>query len=257
MSSLRTLCLTAILGGLASAASAQSPAAATPSDPTAGMTQETMPPVMDNGIYVHALLDQLEGRVGGPNPAFRWEGQAWAGTDYDKIRLKSEGWLEGHGRVEDGRHELLYDHAISSYFDLQTGIRSDLDSGTTRNWAAFGVQGLAPHFFDIEATGYLSDQGHLAARLQVSYDLLLTQRLILQPEIEANFHSKTDRGRQTGTGLPDIDAGLRLRYEISRKFAPYLGVAYEGRYGQSASFAREEGQTTQGVRFVFGIRSWF
>lgn len=253
----RILCLTAVFAGWAVAAGAQSPTASTPANPMAGMNQETMPPVMDNGIYAHALLDQLEGRVGGPDPAFRWEGQAWSGTDYDKIWLKSEGFVQNGGRVEDGRHELLYDRAVSPYFDLQAGIRSDLDSNRTRNWAAFGVQGLAPLFFDIEATGYVSDEGHLAARLAASYDLLLTQRLILQPEIEANFYSKADRGRRTGTGLTDIDAGLRLRYEISRKFAPYLGVAYEGRYGQSASFAREENEVTQGVRFVFGIRTWF
>ncbi len=119
------------------------------------------------------------------------------------------------------------------------------------------LQGLAPLFFNLEATGYVSDEGHLAARLAASYDLLLTQRLFLQPEIEANFYSKSDRGRSVGSGLSDIDAGLRLRYEISRKFAPYIGVAYEGKYGQSASFAREDGETAQGVRFVLGIRSWF
>jgi copper resistance protein B len=257
MSTLRTFCLTACLAAWAPVAGAQSPTASTPPNASDGMKQAMMPPVMDNSIYVHAMLDQFESRVGGPNPAFRWEGQAWAGTDYDKVWLKSEGFLKSHGRVEDGRHELLYDRAVSPYFDLQAGLRSDLDSNRTRNWAAFGVQGLTPLFFNIEATGYVSDEGHLAARLAASYDLLLTQRLILQPEIEANFYSKADPGRQVGSGLSDIDAGLRLRYEISRKFAPYLGVAYEGKFGQSASFARQEGETAQGVRFVFGIRSWF
>ena len=161
------------------------------------------------------------------------------------------------GRVEDGRHEFLYDRAISPYFDLQAGLRTDLDSGTTRNWAAFGFQGLLPYFFDLEATGYVSDRGHLAARLAVSYDLLITQRLILQPEAELNFYSKADPGRSIGSGLSDIDAGVRLRYEISRKFAPYLGVAYQGKFGQTADFARREGEAAQGVRFAFGIRSWF
>jgi copper resistance protein B len=249
-----------VAGALVSAApSAQAQIAPAPSSqPVLDMNQAAMmPPVMDSGIYAHAVLDQFEGRVGGPNPAFRWDGQAWIGTDYNKLWLKSEGFAQGHGRVEDGQHELLYDRAISTYFDLQAGLRSDIDSGTTRNWAAFGVQGLAPLFFDLEVTGYVSDQGHLAARVKASYDLLLTQRLILQPEAELNFYSKADPGRSVGSGLSDADAGIRLRYEISRKFAPYVGVAYQGKFGQSADFARQQGETAQGVRFVFGIRSWF
>ena len=257
MSTFQIILAAAALFGFAVAADAQT-VPATSSPPVLDMNQAArMSPVMDNGIYAHAVLDQFEGRVGGPDSAFRWDGQAWIGTDYDKIWLKSEGFAQGNGRVEDGQHELLYDHAISTYFDLQGGIRSDLDSGTTRNWAAFGLQGLAPLFFDLEATGYVSDQGHLAARVVASYDLLLTQRLILQPEAELNFYSKTDPGRAVGTGLSDVDAGLRLRYEISRKFAPYVGVAYQGKFGQSANFARREGETAQSVRLVFGIRSWF
>jgi copper resistance protein B len=237
--------------------------AQTSPDPTLQITMPgmskgaTMAPVMDNGIYAHALLDQFEGRVGGGQNAFRWEGQGWIGTDYDKIWLKSEGFARGKGGVEDGRHELLYDRAISTFVDLQAGVRTDWDSGTGRTWAAFGVQGLAPLFFDYEATGYLSDSGHAALRLAASYDLLIAQRLILQPEAEINFYSKADHGRKVGTGLSDIDAGLRLRYEISRKFAPYIGVAYVGRFGQTASFARQDGEGATAVQFLVGIRSWF
>jgi copper resistance protein B len=175
-----------------------------------------MPPVMDNGIYGHAALDQFEGRIGGGQNAFRWDGQGWIGTDYDKLWLKSEGFARGRGGVDDGRHELLYDRATSTFLDLQAGVRTDWDSGTGRTWAALGVQGLAPLFFDYEATAYLSDRGHAAVRLAASYDLLITQRLILQPEAELNFYSKADPGRKVGAGLSDIDAGLRLRYEISR-----------------------------------------
>ena len=136
-------------------------------------------------------------------------------------------------------------------------MRSDLDSRRTRNWAALGIQGLAPLFFNIEGTGYLSDQGHLAARFEASYDLLLTNRLILQPEFEINVYSKSDPARLIGAGISDIDSGLRLRYEIDRKFAPYVSVAYEEKFGQTASFARRAGESTNGVRFVFGVRSWF
>jgi uncharacterized protein involved in copper resistance len=128
--------------------------------------------------------------------------------------------------------------AVTTYFDLQGGLRSDIDSRPTRNWAAFGIQGLAPYFFDLELTGFVSGQGHLAGKLQASYDLLITQRLILQPQIELNIYSKTDPARLVGAGFSDIDSGLRLRYEFSRQFAPYLGVVYEGKFGQTANFVR-------------------
>ena len=257
MNPCKAILITAALLGGASVAHAQT-GPAMPMEPMLDTTQAAMlPPVMDNAIYAHAILDQFEGRIGGPNPAFRWDGQAWAGTDYDKIWVKSEGFAQGNGAVGDGQNELLYDHAISTYFDLQAGVRSDLDSGTTRNWAAFGIQGLAPLFFDLEATAYISDQGHMAARFVASYDILLTQRLILQPQAELNIYSKADPSRSVASGLSDIDAGIRLRYEIDRKFAPYIGVAYRGGFGQSTPLYLQQGEAAMGLRFVFGIRSWF
>jgi copper resistance protein B len=200
------------------------------------------PPVMDRPIIAHALLDQFEDRFNGANHSFRYDGQAWVGTDYDKLWLKSEGRVLDSGRFTDGLHEALYDRAITTYFDLQAGVRADIDSGPSREWGAFGIQGLAPYFFDLEATAYVSSQGHLASRLVGSYDLLLTQRLVLQPETEVNFYSKSDPGRGVGPGLSEVDTGLRLRYEFSRKFAPY---------------ARQEGESGSDLRFVFGIRAWF
>ena len=136
-------------------------------------------------------------------------------------------------------------------------VAHDIDSRPTRNFVALGIQGLAPYFFDLELTGYASNEGHLAAKLEASYDLLLTQRLILQAQIEVNLYSKADPVRMVGAGFSDIDTGLRLRYEFSRKFAPYLGVVYEGKFGQTASFARRAGESAGDVRFVFGIRTWF
>ena len=245
---------------LAGAAAAQMSPDHTPADhtPMPGMGEAgMMAPVMDREIFGHALLDRFEGRSDGRSPELHWSGQAWLGTDYDKLWIKSEGFRRRDGEVEDGRHEFLYDRALTTYFDLQAGLRSDIDSRPIRHWGAFGLQGLAPLFFNVEATGYVSDRGHLAARLEASYDLLLTQRLVLQPEIEFNFYSKSDAARLVGAGLADIDAGLRLRYEVSRKFSPYLGVAYEGQFGQTADFARRAGESTGGVRVTFGIRSWF
>ena len=136
-------------------------------------------------------------------------------------------------------------------------MRSDIDSRPTRDWAAFGIQGLAPYFFDLEVTGFVSGEGHLAAKLEASYDLLLTQQLILQPQVEFNVYSKADPARLVGAGFSDIDTGLRLRYEFSRKFAPYIGVVYQGKFGQTANFARQAGESTGDVRFAFGVRVWF
>ncbi len=208
---------------------------------------------MGDAIFAHALLDQAEGRLG---DQFRWDGQGWIGGDYDKLWIKSEG-MAGHGRVEDGQHELLYDRAITAFFDAQFGVRADLDSRASREWAAFGVQGLAPYFLDVEATAYVGDGGRIAARFRLSYDLLLTQNLILQPEAELDLYGADDPARHIGAGLSDIDTGLRLRYEISRKLAPYAGISYRGAFGGTADYARRDGESTGDMRFVVGIRAWY
>jgi copper resistance protein B len=234
MSAFRIVPFASALVVLATAAAAQTPAGSV--EPTLGLKPDAMQPVMDQGVFAHVIFNELEGRWNGSNTEFRWEGQGWIGTDYDKLWIKSEGTLQSDGTLEDGQHQFLYSRAITTYFDLQGGLRSDIDSRPTRNWAAFGIQGLAPYFFDLETTGFVSGEGHLAAKLEASYDLLLTQRLILQPQ---------------------IDTGLRLRYEFSRKFAPYIGVVYEGKFGQTANLARRAGESTGDVRLVFGVRTWF
>ena len=211
-------------------------------------------PIQDGHIYYHAVFEEFEGRYGADN-AFRWQGEAWAGTDTNRVWIKSEGEAS-NGDVEDGQHEVLYDRPVTSYFDLQAGIRTDLDSRPGRTWAALGIEGLAPLFFHVSATAYASSEGHYAGKVEGSYDLLLTQRLILQPQIEMNFYSKADPARRIGSGFADLDTGLRLRYEFSRKFAPYIGVAYEGRFGGTADFARAGGERASDVRFLAGIRAW-
>ena len=252
MSVLRVITLAAATMLPALAVAAQT--AAMQDDPQ--LVTAAIPPVMDTGIFAHAVLDQLEGRFNGANPEFRWAGQGWIGTDYDKLWIKSEGTFS-NGALTDGQQQFLYDRAVTTYFDLQGGLRSDLDSRPVRNWAALGIQGLAPYFFDLELTGYVSSEGHLAAKLAASYDVLITQRLILQPQMEINLYSKADPARPTGAGFSDIDTGLRLRYEITRNFAPYLGVVYEGKFGQTASFARQAGESTGDFRFVLCARVWF
>ena len=249
-----------LLAAGGSAASAQQTAPSGVADQTRVAPFEYvggMQPVMDNTVFTHVLLEQAEDRWNGRDHEFRYDGQAWSGTDYNKLWLKSEGTVTNPGRFEDGQHEVLYDRAVSTYFDLQAGVRVDLDSARSRTWAAFGLQGLSLYFFDVEATAYASDTGHYAGRLKASYDLPITNRLILQPEAELNFYTKSDPGRRTGTGLSDIDTGLRLRYEISRKFAPYVGVSYSGLFGQSATLAQHEGESASRVRLIFGLRTWF
>jgi copper resistance protein B len=215
------------------------------------------PPIDDRQIQFHGILDQLEDRTTGASNNFRYEGQMWAGTDYDKLYLKFEGLRQGTGKYSDGLNELLYSRAISTYFDLQTGIRVDLDGGTARTWYALGVQGLAVQFFKVEATAYVSDEGHFATKLNASYDITITNRLFLQPQAELNIYSKSDPGRGVGAGVSELDTGLRLRYEVTRKFAPYIGVVYQHAFGQTGRFSRSEGESVSDVRLVFGVRTWF
>ncbi len=236
-------------------------AQASAAQPT-GNAAATMPkmeaPMMDNQIFAHVLFNQFEGRTNGPDNKLRWDGQAWVGTDMNRLWLKSEGF-SNNNTVSDGDHEALYDRPIPHmrYFDAQVGVRADLDSDASRTWAAIGIEGLAPYYFEFAPTLYIRDGGHVAGRLAGSYDLLLTQQWIVQPEAELNFYSKDDPARRIGSGFSDLDAGVRLRYEVSRKFAPYIGFAYNGKYGGTASYSRQAGETTSDPRFIFGLRLWY
>jgi copper resistance protein B len=243
------------MGLLVCAASRSAAQSSAPDTPT--MADSMRSSMNDDPIIAHVLFDQLEGRSNGPDNELRWDGEGWAGTDHNRLWLKSEGFFNDQGKVEDGDHEVLYDRPVTTYFDLQGGLRYDLDSGPQRWWGAFGIEGLAPQFFNFQATAYARDAGHFAGRVVGSYDLLLTQRLIAQPEIEINCYSKQDPSRAVGTGLSEIDTGLRIRYELSRKFAPYVGVAYNGKFGETAGFARNEGEIVNDLRMVFGLRVWY
>jgi copper resistance protein B len=204
-------------------------------------------PMDDQQVFVHAQLDQLELRAGDGVGSFRWDGEAWAGTDTNRLVIKSEGFVTA-GTVEDGEHELLYAHPISTFFDLQAGVRYDLDSLPSRGWAAVGIEGLAPYFFKVSATAYASAAGRFAAKVTGSWEAPLTQRLILEPQIELNAYSRPDAARDVAAGLSDMDAGVRLRYEVRRKFAPYLGVTYERLLVNTEHIS--------GLRAAAGFRLW-
>lgn len=202
------------------------------------------------------LLDRVEWRNAADGDAGAWEGHAWYGGDYNKFWFKTEG-VRTRGQTEDARVELLWDRIVARWWSLQAGLRQDFGAGPPRSWAAVGAQGLAPYWFDIEATLYLGDGGRSAARFQADYELLLTQRLILQPELELNLYGKRDAQRGLGSGLSDLDLSLRLRYEFRREFAPYIGIVWSRAFGETADFRRAGGEGISDTRFVAGLRIWF
>ena len=152
---------------------------------------------------------------------------------------------------------MFYGRAFARWWDVVVGLRQDIRPGPAQTWAAFGVQGLAPYGFEVEATAYISDGGQTAARLEAEYELLLTNRLVLQPLVEVNVYGKSNAERGIGAGLGSADAELRVRYEFRREFAPYVGLAWKQRFGQTADFAPAAGATAAGFRFVAGLRLWF
>ena len=182
--------------------------------------------------------------------------QAWFGTTYNKAVVKAEGDIAKAKRKES-RTELLWGHAIAPYWDAQLGVRMDNGERPSRQWLVFGIQGLAPYWLELEATGYVGNDGRTALRLKGSYALLLTQRLILEPRAELQFYSKDDWERRIAKGLAEASAGLRLRYEISRQFAPYIGVERAGNFGRAAEGMRAAGGRVEQTRWVVGVRFWF
>ncbi len=210
----------------------------------------------DNNAYGKLMIDQLEYARNDGVESLNFDMQGWYGDDYNKIWLKAEGAHTPDGLAAT-RTELLWDHAIATYWGAQLGLRHDLGEGPVRNWLAVGVQGLAPYWFDVEATLYAGQSSRSAARLDVKYDLLVTQRLVLQPKLEFNLYGKSDPARAIGSGLADANFGLRLRYEISRQFAPYIGVNWDRKFGDTADMARSAGKPVQDRQWLIGLRMWF
>lgn len=210
----------------------------------------------DEAYSYSVLVDRLEAQRSDGATTGVYDLQGWFGRDYDRLVLKAEGDV-ARGRVQESGTELLWGHAIASYWNTQLGVRHETGEGPSRNWLAFGVQGLAPYWFDVDVTGYLGSGGRTALGLAAEYELLLTQRLVLQPRIEATLYGKADPARGLGSGLSDLNAGLRLRYEFSRQFAPYIGVERGRRFGGTADAARANGDATSDTRAVAGVRMWF
>ncbi|MCW6536230.1 copper resistance protein B [Sphingomonas lycopersici] len=188
---------------------------------------------------------------------YRWDAEGWFGGDINRFVVKSEGEGAFREGVESAEIQALYSRAIGPYFNLQAGLRYDFRPNPARTYAVVGVEGLAPYWFEVGGSLFLSNKGELLGRLEGYYDQRLTQRLVLQPRVELDFAAQDVPETRTGAGLSTAELGLRLRYEITRQFAPYIGVSYDAKAGQTARYARADGEDPTTVNFVMGTRIWF
>ena len=270
--------LAALLAGAAQGARAQGahaghgPAPAGPS--SSGITVNPGPLVGAGGAPSAAhggheallgvvLIDELEYRGGSGSGIAAWRGQAFYGGDYDKVRISTRGEYSGAERsFERAEVQLLYSRLIGYFFDAQIGVRQDIPirprEGTpARTHLVVGIQGLLPNLFELNVQGFVDHRGTVAARIEASYDIYITQRLVAEPEIELEFAANADRPARVGKGLTSFETGLRLRYEITREFAPYVGVSYERAVGETAGLYRRFGEKPEATTAVAGIRLFF
>lgn len=210
------------------------------------------------GTAYYVLGERLEYQSNEGTPLFVFEGQGWWGGDQNKFWLKTEGEYDfGADRFEEAEIQALWSRAITPYFDFQAGLRRDIKPDPSRTYGVIGIQGLAPYWFEVDAALFISGHGDVSARIEAEYDLLLTQRLILQPRTELNFAVQSVEELGIGSGLTSAELGARLRYEIKRQFAPYLGVSWSRSVGETADFIRADGERPGSVSFVAGVRTWF
>lgn len=256
----------------ASSAASQASAAIGPSPRQERTRQNVSPPagwpspVNDQEHRLFTLVDVLEYRPstgGGESPSdYRWDVEGWYGGDYNRVWFKSEGQRDTAFKPDyDVDFQLLYGRFIRKYYDFQIGPRVETQSfrgrNVTRGLASIGIEGLVPYSYDLEANLFIDQNGAVSARLSFTKDVLLTQRLILQSRFETNAAIQRVERFTTGSGLNNLELGFRLRYEIRRQFAPYVGVSLDRSFGETATLVRQEGGTTSQVRFVAGVRMWF
>jgi copper resistance protein B len=207
----------------------------------------------DNPLLTYVEIDKLEQRS--QDSAQSLDAQAWVGKDLHKLWLKSE-LSRVDGVTEEAEIQALYSRGFAAYWDIQIGLRHD-SKPLTRNWFAVGVKGLAPYWFELDASIFVSSADAVAASLSAEYELHITQRLILTPEMELTAYGQDDPDAGTGSGLSSLSGELRLGYEISRKFTPYIGIAWEKAFGKTAEYAEEEEESADDVKGVIGIHAWF
>jgi copper resistance protein B len=211
--------------------------------------------VHDETVHHFVLLDQLEWQSveGG---SLNVDSKAWVGGDRDRLWFRFEGEA-ADGETGHAEAHVLFGRHASRWWDVVGGVRQDVGAGPSRTWLAFGVQGLAPYWFDVEATAYIGESGRSHLRIETEYELLLTNRLIVQPLVEVEIYGKSDPEREIGAGLSSAEAGLRLRYEVRREFAPYLGITWKRTFFGTADSARASGEGTRTASFTTGVRVWF
>lgn len=219
--------------------------------------------VHDDAVNYFVLVDRLEWQPGAgasaASPArgagMEWDSSGWIGKDIDRLLFRTEGSSEG-GRLAAARVEVLYGRHVTRWWDAVAGVRQDVRPGPAQTWATVGIQGLAPYWFDIAAMISVTAGGHTHFRFETEYDLLLTNRLVLQPLLDIQGYGKADPERRVGAGLSMTETGLRLRYEVRRELAPYAGVTWRRYWFGTAEAARASGERTSDARVVFGIRLW-
>lgn len=209
-----------------------------------------------NSVFGMLLFERLEAWDASPGTGLAWDAQAWMGTDINRLWIRSEG-EQLAGALESGGLELLYGRSVAPWWDVVAGLRHDFKPGQAQDFLAVGVIGMTPYKFELEATAYVGEAGRSALRFGLEYETLLSNRLILQPLIEAEFNGRSDEARAIGSGLSTAEAGLRLRYEFSRRFAPYIGISWEKAYGKTAQLRLQDGGDADDMRIVAGLRMWF
>lgn len=207
--------------------------------------------------FSKVIFDLAEVQAGRSGDLYRYDAEAWFGGDIDKLVVKSEGEGRFGAAPESIEAQALFAHAVGPYFDVQAGVRYDVRPDPERTYAVIGVEGLAPYWFEVEAHLFLSSKGELFGRLKAEHDMLITQRLILQPRVESDIAFQRVRALGLGSGISDIELGLRLRYEITRELAPYVGVNVERKLGGTGDLARAAGERVRNGGAVLGVRAWF
>ena len=212
--------------------------------------------VHDTGVHFMVLGDQLELQASGDGAGALWDAKGWVGGDLNRIWLRTEADYSD-GAFESAEGHLLLGRNISRWWTLVGGFRQDFAPGVGRTWAAVGLQGLAPQWFDVETTAYLGESARTSLRGEVEYDFLFTDKVIMQPLVEMNLFGKDDPERGVGAGLSTIEFGARVRYEIRRELAPYAGLVWHRKVFGTGDYAREQGEDVGGWRLVTGLRVWF
>jgi len=213
----------------------------------------------EHGVFTGSMflfdLAEYQAREGGDG--YRWEAEAWFGGDIDGLLVKTEGEGTFGEPLESAELQLLYSRAVAPYWNAHAGVRQDFRPDPSRTNAVVGLEGIAPYWFHLSGQLFLSDKGDVRARAEGSYDQRLTQRFILTPRAEFNFSAQDMPAIGVGSGLSDAELSVRLRYEIRKEFAPYIGAEWAKSFGGTARYARAAGDDTNATNFVAGIRFWF